>query len=380
MSKDRRGKRIYFYIASFVIGIILIAAALILWNNYRRAQLPPLEIKDEEIVYSSLDVIEEALKRNPNNPDFLIAASDRLIQTNDFKKAKKYLKKVTRQNPASIKASKAHLLLARLETRKNLSPEKLEEYSTPPMTDAVDKELVRASLILDDVKADKSEIQSQRFQLAEYYWSSKKLDRAIEEMKKAVDLDPDSVTGIKSRIALVQLRCMKGSKNTHIGELDAIASQLMKQDSPEYMELYFFAGQAYSNLNYYDRAFPLFDRLVKRWPDSALALEARIHLAWIAGDRGRIDLAVNYLRDIIHIMEKHINNPELDVNPIFAMMLGDTAELPEALSKFTGSKIPPEKFREKVDRITHSLETGDRQNALKEMESLLDMIPGAGKK
>ncbi|MCD6309797.1 MAG: tetratricopeptide repeat protein [Candidatus Eremiobacteraeota bacterium] len=365
-------RKIHYVVPGLIVLVTILAILIfVIWSAYRRNKLPSLGLSDDQVIHSDLATIEAALKRNPSHPGFLLSASERLIEMGESNKAKKYLEKVIKQNPGTFDEARGHILLCREELRKAQTSDKMENFHFPEMPENADNHLKKASRILENIEADPAEIQKQRYLIAEFYWDSNMFDRAIEEIKKGIAIDPDSIIGMESRVLLAHMRGLKGEREQVIPEIDKIAGILEKHDTTDYRHLYCLVGQAYFDLKFYDKALPVLKNLVRRWPDSNTALMARIYLAWIMGKKGQDEKAINYLKDVIYTLRKVIGNRELDYTSIFAMMLGSSCDLPVFLKK---SKIPPGEIEKRVENTTRYLQKNDETRALMELEKLMNSI------
>jgi cytochrome c-type biogenesis protein CcmH/NrfG len=131
---------------------------------------------------------------------------------------------------------------------------------------------------------DVAEIQ----QAAVSYYNRGEYEKAIEEYKRAIEINPDSVE------AYYHLGMAYSSLGKYKEAVEAYGRAI--RIKPEYAAAYYNLGHAYSNLNQHDKAIKAFRRSIQYEPDN---VEAYFALGNAYSDSGKEDKAVDTLEAAI---------------------------------------------------------------------------------
>ncbi|MGQ9609365.1 MAG: fused MFS/spermidine synthase [bacterium] len=151
----------------------------------------------------------------------------------------------------------------------------------------VEKQMgITEQALLDRIKENKSDADA-HIKLGTVYQNQGQLDKAINEFKKAIEINPNSML---ARSSLAYIYESQGRFAEAIEEMKEVAR--IKPDLPQ---VYVSLGLLYDRQSMYDNAISEFKKALQLEPNSALAL---INLGIVYRKKGMIDEAINHFNKV----------------------------------------------------------------------------------
>jgi tetratricopeptide (TPR) repeat protein len=352
----------------------------------------------------ALQVVEQILKKYPDNIDFLSILGKINQGMRNLDNAKNAYEKVLKLDP---KQKEIYLILGSLYMNKNDKAKALKVYKN--LVKNFPKSYV-GYFFLGKIYAETQYIKSEkaykkaleiepaleeaRFELIQLYINNKKWGNVEKLYKEILEKDPDNIkAGLGLGLYYAKNREEKKAENLfkQFGERSLLDSNIIRhifqhylvpkrfddasvilegmlKGAPDSSNLHYLAGMTFDGLKDHDTAIAHF-KLVT--PDSKFYENSATHVFFLYQQQGKIDEAIAALKKVI----KNIpDNPELFL--YLGIFYEEAEEYEKAVDAFkNGIKIDPENTRLLFRLGVVYDKWGKRKKSIESMQSVIKIDP-----